>query len=151
MQRKPSKSDVTVSWGDFGDSWEHLGGSGGDLGASWEGLGRSWGHLGVVLGALGPSWPILGPSWGDLGLSWGDLEFFGSILVAKRVPKRRHFGSPNRRKIDPKTRSKFKSEKVASWDRLGSILGRFGRRPGGIFVDFLLVFVLFRGHRRFRC
>ena len=27
MQTKPSKSDVTVSWGDFGDSWEHLGGS----------------------------------------------------------------------------------------------------------------------------
>ena len=24
---KSSKSDVTVSWGDFGVSWEHLGGS----------------------------------------------------------------------------------------------------------------------------
>ena len=27
MQTKPSKSDVPVSWGDFGVSWEHLGGS----------------------------------------------------------------------------------------------------------------------------
>ena len=43
------------------------------------------------------------------------------------------------------------SEKVASWDRLGLILGRFGGCPGGIFIDFILVFVLFRGHRRFRC
>ena len=43
------------------------------------------------------------------------------------------------------------SEKVASWDRLGSILGRFGGCPGGIFIDFLLVFVLFRENRRFRC
>ena len=56
-------------------------------------------------------------------------------------------GSQNGAKIDPKTRSKFKSEKVASWDRLGSILGRFGGCPGGIFIDFLLVFVLFRGNR----
>ena len=60
-------------------------------------------------------------------------------------------GSQDGAKIDPKTRSKFKSEKVASWDRLGSILGRFGGCPGGIFIDFLLVFVLFRGNRRFRC
>ena len=67
------------------------------------------------------------------------------------VPKGRHLGRQNGAKIDPKTRSKFKSEKVASWDRLGSILGRFGGCPGGIFIDFLLVFVLFRVHRRFRC
>ena len=72
-------------------------------------------------------------------------------MVAKRVPKGRHFGSQNGTKIDPKLRSKFKSEKVASWDRLGSILGRFGGCPGGIFIDFLLVFLIFREHRRFRC
>ena len=48
-------------------------------------------------------------------------------------------------------RSKFKIEKIASWDRLGSILGRFGGCPGGIFIDFLLVFVLFRENQRFRC
>ena len=64
--------------------------------------------------------------------------------------QREDFGSQNGTKFDPKTRSKLKSEKVASWYRLGSILGRFGRCPGGIFIDFLLVFVLFRGHRRFR-
>ena len=67
------------------------------------------------------------------------------------MPKGRHFGSQNGRKIDLKMRSKFKSEKVASWDRLGSILGRFGACPEGIFIDFLLVFVIFREHRRFRC
>ena len=43
-----------------------------------------------------------------------------------REPK----GNQNGTKIDPKTRSKFKSEKVASWDRLGSILGRFGGSEG---------------------
>ena len=105
----------------------------------------------MVLGALGPSWPILGPSWGDLGLSWGHLEFFGLILVAKRVPKGRHFGSQNGIKIDPKMRSKFKSEKIASWDRLGSTLGRFGGCPGGIFIDFLLENVTLRENQRFRC
>ena len=59
-------------------------------------------------------------------------SIFCPILVAKRVPKGRHFGSQNGTKIDPKTRSKFKSEKVASWDRLGSIWDRFGGCPGGI-------------------
>ena len=66
------------------------------------------------------------------------------------MPKGKHFGSKNGAKIDPKTRSKVKSEKVASQERLGSILGRFGGRPGGIFVVFLLGFVLFPGKRRFR-
>ncbi len=74
-----------------------------------------------------------------------------SILVAKRVPKGRHFGSQNGAKIDPKTRSKFKSEKVASQERLGSILARFGGRPGGIFVDFLLAGLVFAEKRRFSC
>ena len=31
------------------------------------------------------------------------------------------------------------------------MLGRFGGCPEGIFIDFLLVFVVFRGKRRFRC
>ena len=60
-----------------------------------------------------------------------------------------HFGCRNDSKFDPKTRSKFSF--FASWDRLGSILGRFGACPEGIFIDFLLVFILFREHRRFRC
>jgi len=49
-------------------------------------------------------------------------SIFSSILVAEKVPKGRHFGSRNAAKIDPKTRSKVKSEKVASQERLGSIL-----------------------------
>jgi hypothetical protein len=56
--------------------------------------------------------------------------------VTQRVPKGKHFGSQNVTKIDPKTRSKFKSEKVASWDRLGLTLGRFGESPGGMFYWF---------------
>ena len=58
---------------------------------------------------------------------------FSSILLAKRVSKGRLFGSPNGTKIDPKMRSKFKIEEIASWDRLGSTLGRFGGCPGGHF------------------
>ena len=30
---------------------------------------------------------------------------------------------------------------------VGGVLARFGVCPGGIFIDFLLVFVLFRGYR----
>ena len=66
------------------------------------------------------------------------------------MPQGRLFGSQDGAKIDPKTRSKFKREKVTSWDRLGSILGRFGGCPGGIFIDFVLVFILFRENQRFR-
>ena len=67
------------------------------------------------------------------------------------MPKGRHFGSQNGTIIDSKMRSKFKIEKNASWERLGSILGRFGGCPGGIFIDFLLENVTFREHQRFRC
>ena len=89
-------------------------------------------------------------SWGVLRRTIRILGPSRSILVAKRVPRGRHFESQNDTKIDPKLRSKFKTEKFASWDRLGSILGRFGGCPGGIFIDFLLVFVIFREHQRFR-
>ena len=97
----------------------------------------SGGHLGRVLGGLGA---ILEGLFEQFNVR----SIFGLILVAKRVPKGRHLESQNGTKIDPKTRSKFKSEKVASWERLGSILVRFGGRPGAIFIDFLLVFLLFR-------
>ena len=98
----------------------------------------------MVLGGLGA---LLGRSWGGLGRSCGDLKAtlgevnfliillidFGGEKGAKRVPKGRPLGSQNGTKIDPKTWSKFKREKVASWDRLGSILSRFGGAPGGHF------------------
>ena len=110
-------------------------------------LGRVLGGLGVVLGDLGAILGGLGGSWGGLGRFWGGLgailarhveqpnfrSIFGSILVAERVPTGRLYRSQNGAKIDPKTRSKFKSEKVTSWKRLGSILGRFGGVPGGHF------------------
>ena len=54
-------------------------------------------------------------------------------------------------KIDAKAGSKFKSAKVASWKRLGSILYCFGGRPGSIFLDFLLVFILFPENPCFSC
>ena len=50
-----------------------------------------------------------------------------------------HFGSQNGIKIDPKMRSKFKIEQIASWDRLGSTLGRLG----GVRGAFLLIFYRF--------
>ena len=57
-------------------------------------------------------------------------------------------------KTDPKSTSKRRRNLRAKKLRLGSDLGRFwfvfGGCRGGIFVDFLLVFALFRGNRRFR-
>ena len=55
------------------------------------------------------------------------------------MPEGRHFGSQNGAKADPKTTSTFKSAKVASWKRLGSILDLLGGRSGGVFIDFVLV------------
>ena len=74
--------------------------------------------------------------------------FFINFGRQKGAP-REAFGSKNGAKIDPKTRSEFKSEKVASRERLGSILCRFGGRPGGIFIDFLLFFLLFQENEVF--
>ena len=64
-------------------------------------------------------------------------------MGAKRVPKGRHFGSQNGPKIDPKLRCNFKSEKVTSWSRLGSILARFPIRLGVNNVDFHLFLKVF--------
>ena len=82
--------------------------------------------------------------------------FFGTILGAKRVPKGRHFGSPNGAKIDQKMRCKLKSKKVASWNRLGAILGRFPSDLGVKNIDFSLVFkgfreMVFKGFRENQC
>ena len=55
----------------------------------------------------------------------------------------------------PKSIPKRGQNLRANKSPLGTDLGRFGvvlgGCPGGIFIDFLLVFVLFRGNRRFRC
>ena len=64
---------------------------------------------------------------------------FGRQKGAQRGAFREPKSTKIRPKIDPKTGSKFKSEKVASWDRLGSIWGRFGGCPGA----FLLIFYWF--------
>ena len=121
-------------------------------------LGASWGDLGGPSGDLGGVWSGLGPILERL-FEQSDfrsifLSFFlrfWSVLVAHRVPKGSHFGSQNGAKIDPKTGSKFKTEKVASGKRLGTILARFGGRPGSIFIDFLLVFILFPENPCFSC
>ena len=118
-----------VRGGLWGGPGRPLGGSGG----VWEGLG----------GARGGSRALLGRSWGGFGaileaiLSPDDARsIFGPILVAKRVPQGRRFGSQNGAKIDPKTGSKFKSEKSASRRRLGAIWGRFLRPSGRRNVGF---------------
>ena len=127
----------------------------------WLQIGHS-GPLGGVSGGLeailGGSGAVLARSWSDfLNSPISDPSFyrfflrFWSVLVAHRVPKGSHFGSQNGAKIDPKTGSKFKTEKVASGKRLGTILARFGGRPGRIFIDFLLVFILFPENPCFSC
>ena len=115
-----------------------------------------FGLLGALLEAswslLGRSWAVLGRNLVVLGRLLGHLDFcyfFGAVLGAKRVPKGRHFGSPNGAKIGQKTRCKFKNEKVASWSRLGAILGRFPRPLGVKIIDFSLVFKGFRENQCF--
>jgi len=66
------------------------------------------------------------------------------ILGAKKVPKGTHFGRQSGAKINPKSRCKFKSEKVTSWSRLGAILGRCPSRLGVKNIDFSVVFKGFR-------
>ena len=114
-------------------SEKHFGSSGGVRGGIWGCPGgvweASWEVLGLSGGVRGASWEGLGRSWGDLGATFGAVRFRIDFLIdfdAKRVPKGRHLGSQNGAKIDPKTRSKSKREKVASWKRLGSILRRLG-------------------------
>ena len=87
------------------------------LGVSWEALGSLLEPLGAILGRLGAKLCGLGATFGALDF----LLLFGAILVAKRVPKGRHFGSQNGANIDKQKRCKFKSEKVTSWSRLGAI------------------------------
>ena len=120
--------------------------------ASWDAFWASRGSLGSLLEPLGPILGRLGAKLGGLGATFGALQsiiIFGAILGAKRVPKGRHFGSQNGTKINQKTRCKFKSEKVASWSRLGAILGRFPRRLGVKNIDFSLVFKGFRENPHF--
>ena len=76
-------------------------------------------------------------------------QFFGPILGAKKVPKGRHFWWQNGAKIDPKSRCKFKSEKITFWSHLGAILSRFPGRLGIKNIDFSLVLKGFRENHRF--
>ena len=125
---------------------------GGVFEASWGAFWASQGSLGSLLEPLGAILGRLGAKLGGLGATFGALTFlmiFWSDFGAKRVPKGRHFGSPNGAKIDQKTRCKFKSEKVTSWSRLGAILARFPKRLGVKNVDFSLVFKCFRENQRF--
>ena len=119
------------------------GGQNGPLGRSW----AVWGSLWESLGAL------LGWSWGDFSNIWSLDRFFsifGSVWGAKRVPKGTPLGSQNGQKIDPKSRAKIKSEKIASWAQLGSILPRLGSGLELKNVCFSLRFKAFRENRRFR-
>ena len=125
----------------------------------------SWGPLGSLLPLLGLSWGSFGCSWAALGGSWGALgpllAALGAILGRhvkideKSMPKMTDFGSPKAPQMAPKSdqkptknRCKKRSEKRTdirpSWDRLGTILGRFGSPLGLKNVDFSLVFIGFR-------
>ena len=94
-------------------------------------LGRHFGHPG---GHFGHFW-LPRPAFQNKTVFKTD---FGAILAPIWLPK----GKQNEAKIDPKTGSKFKSEKVASWKplgvswaplgaswgHLGRLLGRLGGR-----------------------
>ena len=119
--------------------------------------------MGWFLSFSGLSWEPLGASWGDLGSSWGEIgwsrgDFWGTSIFdnfwerfwgQKGCPKGGILGAQTEQNSIKKTRCKFKGEKVASWSRLGAILGRFPRRLGVKNVDFSLVFKGFREHQRF--
>ena len=104
-------------------------------GLSCEPLEASWDEIGVVLGLL---------------LGYFDLLlFFWMVWGAKRHPKGGHFGSQNGVKIFEKSRCKFKTEQIASWNLLESIWARFPSRLGVKNLDFSLVFKSFRENPRF--
>ena len=95
--------------------------------------------LGGLGALLGGSWGGLGRSCGDLGSAFGAVKFLIDFLIdfgRQKGAQREAFWHQNGAKIDAKTRSKLKSEKVAFQNRLGLILRRFGARPGRIFIDF---------------
>ena len=144
MRTNASQSDVTGSLGDFGLSW-------GVLGVSWRRLGEVLGGLGAILGGLGV---VLGVPGALLAMSWEVLGGLGAILG-------RHFGldkiplifdpigclkggvwgtkmEPNRTQNETKNKIIFEMQKVTLQDRLGVVLGRFGRPPGSHFHCFAI-------------
>ena len=78
-------------------------------------------------------------------------RFFDRFWSPKGCPKGGFLGAKTEPKSIPKRGRNLRAKKLP----LGVVLARFWvvleGCLGGIFVDFLLVFVLFRGHRRFRC
>ena len=125
-------------------SEKHFGSSGG----VWEGIWgcpggvreASWGVLGLSGGVRGASWEGLGRSWGDLGATFKAVRFRIDFLIdfeRQKGAKREAFWEPKWNqigaKIYPKSRCEFKSEKVASWARLGSFGGSFS---GGVWEQF---------------
>ena len=112
--------------------------------------------LGGILGGLGDLLGGLGGLLGHLGIPWVDFYRFkpnkarwgaelGSIWEPKMEPK----STKKRTRIEDKNQDKKIRSLRSSWSRLGSILGRLVCRLGVIFNGFVLVFILFRGNRRF--
>ena len=105
---------------------------------------------------LGASWSLLGRLGTKLGWSWG--YFWGTLIYyyffewfgePKGIPKGGHFGSQHGVKIFEKSRCKFKTQKVASWNLLGSIWARFPSRLEVKNIDFSLLFECFREYHNF--
>ena len=105
------------------------------------------GGLGAVLGGFGA---VLGRSWRDMLSSPIFDRFLDRFWSPKGCPQGGFMGAKTGPKSTLKRGRNLRVKKL----RLGSDLGRFwfvfGGCRGGIFVDFVLVFVLFCGHRRFR-
>ena len=121
-----------------------MGGSWASLGQPWAALGRPWGGLGRILGAPGT---LLGRH-----IERSDFRsILSSILVPKRMPKGRHLGAPREPIARQNGRLNRVEFSIAKKSRPGGSFCRYGvvwgRRGGGVFIDFLLVFVLFHRNR----
>ena len=135
-----SRGLLETFWSHLGPSWGVLGASRGDLGASWAALGASWAALGRLLGSSSKNIDFKTAQGGGPSRLWGPL------LAPKIDPRR----SPKRIKIQDVFQERKKPSSRPSWSRLGSILGRLGRRlgvPGSVFV---LENVVREQNRRFR-
>ena len=87
---------------------------------------------------LGRSWGVSMRSWEGLGTTLKNIVFQSCVCMSLGVCATCVF-------------VRVGAVLGGSWGDLGRFGLVLGGRPGGIFIDFLLVFLVFRENRRFRC